>query len=149
MTVRTSHQPQIRVILFTGTDGQFVLTSSCPITTMSTTRSTSDDPDLEMTRSEQIILPHLRHNVTHVFLPAQLPDTNRLETLQEEHSIARALCAAAHAYYSVHVYGTSEQAQWHRITKMLDNLQASTLDDGNIISQLREMRTGGTLTPTV
>ena len=111
---------------------------------MSTT-SISDDPNLENPSS-----PDLDYNVTHVFLPAQLPDVNEFDTLQNELSLARALCTVAHAY-TEHVYATSEQAQWHRITKMLDNLQASAQDDGNIciISQLREMRTGGTLTHSV
>ena len=108
-------------------------------TTVSTT-FTSDDPYNETPSSD------LDYIVTHVFFPVHLPNClNRFGILQNELSLARTLCAAAHAY-SAHVCGTSEQAQWRRITKMLDNLQASVQDDGNIIFQLREMRTGGTFT---
>jgi hypothetical protein len=85
--------------------------------------------------------------VTHVFLPVQLPE-RRDRTLENEHSLARAVCATAHAY-DAHVCGTSEQAQWHRVAKMLDSLQASMqsehMDNEHVISQLRGMQTGGTL----
>ena len=86
------------------------------------------------------------HAVTHVFLPVQLPEKDDC-TLENEHSLARAVCVAAHDY-GTHVCGTSEQAQWNRITKMLDNLQASIqskhMDKDHVISQLRGMQTGGT-----
>ena len=106
---------------------------------MSTPSAPSDTFELQTTSS----FTQLHYAVTHVFLPVQLPDHNDC-TLENDLSPARAVCAVAHAY-SAHV---SEQVPWHRITKMLDNLQASTqseqLDNGHVISQLREMRTGGT-----
>ncbi|KAG6379454.1 hypothetical protein JVT61DRAFT_11934 [Boletus reticuloceps] len=82
----------------------------------------------------------LRYAVTHVFLPIK-PPAKRDYTLENDASLARAVCTAAHAY--------TEQAQWYRITKMLDNLQASVqsehMDADHIISQLRNMQTGGTV----
>jgi hypothetical protein len=112
------------------------------------TTPNSDAPDLEATSSSSsdITSTPFNYAVTHVFLPVQLPyDTDY--TLEKEHSLARAVCAAAHAYGS-HVCGMPEQAQWHCITRMLDNLQASVqsehMDNNHIISQLRGMETGGT-----
>ena len=105
------------------------------------TASSADDPDLQTTNS-----PAFVYIVTHVFLPIRPPDEND-NTPENSHSLARAVCAAAHAY-STHLCGTSEQAQWDRIKKMLDNLQASVqsehIDHDRIISQLRGMQTGGT-----
>jgi len=91
-------------------------------------------------------LESLQYTVTHVFLPVWPPDRSDY-TLEQDLSLARAVCAAAHAY-SARVYEASEQAQWHRITKMLDNLQASANseplpDKDQAISQLRGMQTGG------
>ena len=87
----------------------------------------------------------MRYVVTHVFLPVELPDESDY-TLENDHSLARAVCAAAHAYNGTHVSGTFEQAQWHRITRMLDNLQASVqsepMDHHHVIAQLRGMQTG-------
>ena len=107
---------------------------------MSTT-SSADDPNFQTTNS-----PTFVHIVTHVFLPVYPPDEND-NTPENEHSLARAVCAAARAY-GTHVCGTSEQAQWHHITKMLDNLQASVqsehMDYDHVISQLRGMQMGGT-----
>ena len=64
-------------------------------------------------------------------------------------SPARVVCATAHAY-GTHIYRTSEETQWHHISKMLDNLQAAVqsehLGNGHVISQLRGMQTGGTFT---
>ena len=114
---------------------------------MSTTSTASDDPDLEATGSSSSGHTSTTFNyaVTHVFLPVQLPFANDC-TPENEHSLARAVCAAAHDY-GTHVCGTSEQAQWHRITKMLINLQASVqsehMDNDHVISQLRGMQTGG------
>lgn len=89
----------------------------------------------------------LRYAVTHVFLPVQLPEESDY-TPENDHLLARAVCAAAHAY-STHVCGTSEQVQWKRITRMLDNLQASVqsehMDSDQVISQLQGMQTGSTL----
>ena len=105
------------------------------------TASSTDDPDLQTTNS-----PAFVHIVTHVFLSVQLPDEND-NIPENSHSLMRAVCAAAHTY-GTHLCGTSEQAQWHRITKMLDNLQASVqsehMDNDHVISQLRGMQTGGT-----
>jgi len=88
-----------------------------------------------------------QYAVTHVFLPVRPPKwMYYTHEIEKDHSLARAVCAAAHAY-SAHVDGASEQAQWRRITKMLDNLQASAeferLDKDQVISQLRAMQTGG------
>ena len=88
----------------------------------------------------------LRYGVTHVFLPVQLPNENDY-TPENDYSLARAVCAAANAY-GTHVCGTSEQAQWNHVSKMLDNLQAAVqsehMDNDLVISQLRGMQTGGT-----
>jgi hypothetical protein len=112
------------------------------------TTSSADDPNLQMTNSPAFVhtSTSLRYVVSHVFLPVRL-DSNHYP-LWGEHSLARAVCAIAHAY-GTHVSGTAEQAQWNRITKMLDNLQASVqsehMDSGRVISQLRGMETGGML----
>ncbi|KAG6376813.1 hypothetical protein JVT61DRAFT_1839 [Boletus reticuloceps] len=87
----------------------------------------------------------LEYVVTHVFLPVHPPDKSDY-TVKNNHVLARAVCAAAHAY-AKHVCGTSEHLQWLRVTKMLDNLQASVqserLDSDYVISQLRGMQAGG------
>ena len=91
----------------------------------------------------------LEYSITHVFLPVNLPRKSDY-TPENDHALALAVCAAAHTYTS-RVCGTSEQAQWQSITKMLDNLQEfvqlehidpDRLD--HVISQLRGMQTGGT-----
>lgn len=109
----------------------------------------STDLELELLTSSQALRTQLHYLVTHVILPVNLTDKNDHGynfSLESDHSVARAVCAAARAY-TIHACGTSEQAQWHRITKMLDNLQASVqsehLDKGHAISQLRGMQTGG------
>ena len=108
----------------------------------------TSNPDLEATSSSSSYHTStpLNYTVTHVFLPVQLPDDTDY-ALENERSLTRAVCAAVHGY-GTHVCGTSEQAQWRRITKMLDNLQALVqsehIDSDHIISQLREMQTGGT-----
>ena len=100
--------------------------------------SSGDDPHHQMTSSPAFI-----HILTHVFLPVYPPDKND-NTPENEHSLARAVCAAARAY-GTHVSGTSEQPQWNHITKMLDNLQASVhMENDRVISQLRAMQMGGT-----
>ena len=110
---------------------------------MSTT-STADNPHVQASSPAFVHTPtSLCYAVTHVFLPVELPDESDYTLLANDHSLARAVYAAAHAY-DTHVCGTSEQAQWHRITKMLDNLQASIqsehTDDDHVISQLRVLR---------
>ena len=88
--------------------------------------------------------PALKYAVTHVFLPVQLPKDGDY-TPQNDHLLARTVCASAHAF-SKKIDDTLE-FQWNPITKMLDNLQTSVLsehlDEGRVISQLGEMRTGG------
>ena len=116
---------------------------SCPNTTMSTT-SSSDHPD-PGTRNSHHTSASLNYVVTHVFLPNQLPPKNDYST-DSNHSLARAVCAAAHAYRT-HVCGISEQAQWHHIARMLENLRASIQSEhivsDHVISQLRGMQSGG------
>ena len=108
----------------------------------------TSNPDLEATSSSSSYHTStpLSYAITHVFLPVQLPNGTDYAP-ENEHSLARAVCAAAHAY-GAHICGTSEQAQWHHITKMLDNLQAwvqsEHMGSDHVISQLREMQTGGT-----
>ena len=91
----------------------------------------------------------LEYAVTHVFFPIELPNDNDY-THEYNLSLLRAVCATAHAY-TPYLCGTSEEAQWHHITKMLDSLQASVqserLDKTHVISQLHGMETGGT--PTI
>jgi hypothetical protein len=114
---------------------------------MSTT-SSADDPNLQTTSSPASVhtSESFEYAVIHVFPPFQFPNKNEY-SLEKDHSLARAACAAAHAY-GARVCGTSEEAQWHHITKMLDNLQASAqsecMDNDHVISQLRGMHTGGT-----
>ena len=118
---------------------------------MSLLVSTTDNPNLQTSSPEFVHSPTLLcYVVTHVFLPVELPD-QRDYTLENDHSLARAVCAAAHAYAGTRgICGTSEQAEWHRVTRMLDNLQASVksepMDHHHVIAQLRGMRTGGTFT---
>ena len=122
--------------------------SSFPNTIMATI-PTADDPNFETIKSAGFVHSptSLRYAVVHVFLPVQPPDKNDY-TPENEHSLARSVCAAAHAY-GTHVCGTSEKAQWHRITRMLDNLQTSVqsehTDNDQVISQLQGIRTGGAL----
>ncbi|KAF8549670.1 hypothetical protein OG21DRAFT_565478 [Imleria badia] len=111
------------------------------------TTSAADDPNPQTTIQNSPTFVHtptlLNHAVTHVFLP-QPPDKNDYAP-EDEYSLARAVCAANGA----HVCGTSEQDQWHRITRMLDNLQASVqsehMDNDHVISQLRGTQTGDIL----
>lgn len=122
--------------------------------------SITDDTDLRTTMSSPFdgALAALPYAIIHVFLPVQLDDPEHNlyrdpdDFYTHEGDLARAVCAAAHAY-STHVYGTSEEDLWHRITKMLDDLQASAqsgrLDKHHTISQLRGMQTGGMLTVVV
>jgi hypothetical protein len=112
---------------------------------MSTT-SFADDSNPQTTNS--LTFDHI---VTHVFFPdldLDWPPHENDNTPENSHSLARAVGAAAHAY-GTHVSGTSEQAQWSCITKMLDNLHASVqsahMDNDHVIFQLRGMEMGGTL----
>ena len=122
-------------------------TSSNSYPDLDTFESTSNDSDLDTISSQPSVYTSapLEYAVTHVFLPVR-PPTKSDYTPENNHSLASAVCAAAHAY-STHLSGTSEQAQWLRITKMLDNLQAAVhsghMDHELVISQLRGMQTGG------
>ena len=112
---------------------------------MSTT-STADNPHVQTSSPAFVHTPtSLCYAVTHVFLPVELPNESDY-TLANDHSLACAVSAAAHAY-DIHAYGTSEQAQWHCIAMMLDNLQASVqsepMNNDHIIAQLRKMQTEG------
>ena len=124
--------------------------SNFEATSLSPSPSTFDDPDLEATSlsPSYYTLETFDYAVTHVFLPVKLPIHSDY-TPKNGHSLTRAVCAAAHDY-GAHVCGTSEQAQWHRITKMLDSLQAFVqsehMDRDHVISQLQGMQTGGTFT---
>ncbi|KAG6379699.1 hypothetical protein JVT61DRAFT_10224 [Boletus reticuloceps] len=112
---------------------------------MSTNTSMADSPNLQTTFAHTS--GSLEYTVTHVFLPVELPDADDY-TPGNNHSLARAVCAAAHTY-DTHILGTSEQDHWHRIIKTLDNLQASVqsedIDGGHAISQLRGMQAGDIL----
>lgn len=111
--------------------------------------STSDDSNVATTSSPAFAhtSESLEYAVTHVFLPVWPPkQKDHTHEVEKDNLLARAVCTAAHAY-STHVNGAPEQAHWHRITKMLDNFQASAqsehLDKDHIISQLCGMQTGG------
>ncbi|KAG6379652.1 hypothetical protein JVT61DRAFT_10171 [Boletus reticuloceps] len=105
----------------------------------------ADRPNLQTTFAHTS--GSLEYTVTHVFFPVELPDADDY-TPGNNHSLARAVCAAAHTY-DTQILGTSEQDHWHRIIKTLDNLQASVqsedIDGGHAISQLRGMQAGDIL----
>ena len=88
--------------------------------------------------------PALEYAVTHVFFPVQLPEVNDY-TPPNDHLLARAVCASAHAFSKV--IDDTLELQWNPVVKMLDNLQTSVLsehlDEGCVISQLGAMQTGG------
>ncbi|KAF8434504.1 hypothetical protein L210DRAFT_3649011 [Boletus edulis BED1] len=112
---------------------------------MSTGTSMADSPNLQTTFAHTS--GSLEYTVNHVFLPVEPPDADDYSP-GNNHSLARAVCAAAHAY-DTHILGTSEQDHWHRIIKTLDNLQASVqfedIDSDYVISQLRGMQAGDIL----
>ena len=131
------------------------------MSTLSTADSSGNPIDNLQTNSQAFAhTPQsLLYAVTHVFLPDHPPLDRSYPhplhipwesdyTPENEHSLARAVCAAAHAYCT-HICEHFEQAQWRRISKMLDNLQASVqsehMDNAHAISQLRGMQTGGPL----
>lgn len=91
--------------------------------------------------------PGLQYIVTHVFVPAQ-PGTfwhNVAEVkLTNDRSLVHAACAATHTYGEI--IDDTLKPQWHRIEKMLYNLEAFNDDlpkPGDLIFQLRGMHTGG------
>ncbi|KAF8554401.1 hypothetical protein OG21DRAFT_1484696 [Imleria badia] len=109
---------------------------------------TSDDPNLQTSPPAFVHTPaSLYYAITHVFLPVRPPEISDY-TPQHDHSLARAACAAADVY-GTHICGTSEQAQWNCIARMLHNLQdfvqSGHLDNDHVSSQLRGMQTGDIL----
>lgn len=117
---------------------------------MSTPSHNRDSSELDLEMTDSPAFDHtpssLDYIITHVFLPVKLPDANDYSP-ENELSLARAVCAAAHAYTTPVINRTAEP-QWNRITKMLDDLRASIesdhLDSGHVTSRLRGMRAGGT-----
>lgn len=93
----------------------------------------------------------LEYAVTHVFLPAHhetLSPASESYTAENDHHLVRLVCAAAHAYSEI--IDDTLKPRWSCIVKMLEHLQASVqyghdLDQDCVISQLRGMQTGGTL----
>ena len=87
----------------------------------------------------------LKYIITHVFCPLQLPDMKH--SIWNDHSLARAVAAAARLY-SNHV-DQANLRQWHTISRMLENLQATSqsesLDRFQVISQFSSMEVGGKL----
>ncbi|KAN0084605.1 hypothetical protein V8E55_008109 [Tylopilus felleus] len=100
----------------------------------------ADDPHPQTTSSPPLLhTPEsLRYSVTHVFLPVDPPDKTDY-TRENCYSLARAVCAAAHAY-ATYVDGSTEQAQWHRINLEV-YVQLEHVETGHVISQLRGMET--------
>ena len=88
----------------------------------------------------------LKYIVTHVFLPLKLPDGDD-HSVHNDCSLAGAIASAAHLY-SDHV-DKADLPEWHRISRMLDNLQATvkfeSLDRFRTVSQFRGMHVGGEL----
>ena len=88
----------------------------------------------------------LQYIVTHVFCPLQLPDGDD-HSIRNDHSLARAVSSVT-PLYGDHV-DQANVAQWHSITRMLDNLQAivqfESLDRFQTFSQLSSMNVGGML----
>ena len=87
-----------------------------------------------------------KYIITHVFCPLQLPDGDD-QTVHNDHSLARAVATAARLY-SNHV-DQANLPQWHTISRMLKNLQATSqsedLDRFRAISQFSSMEVGGKL----
>ena len=110
------------------------------------TMTMSDDPNLQSSPPGFVhTSASLCYAVTHVFFPVRPPEKSDY-TPQDDRSLARAVCAAADVY-GARVYGTSEQAQWNCVARMLHNLlQSEHLDNDHVSSQLRGMRTGGVFT---
>lgn len=87
----------------------------------------------------------LEYVIDHVFLP--FPPVAEVSTAEDDRSLVRAVCAVAHGH-SESIDDTLKQ-RWCGIAKMLDNLKTYTQSEwqemeGHMISQLREMETGGT-----
>ena len=85
----------------------------------------------------------LQYIVTHVFFPLQLPDADDC-TIHNDRSLAEAI-ASVLRLYNDHV-DQARLAQWHSISRMLDNLrviiQFEGLDRSDTISQLGSMDVG-------
>ena len=87
----------------------------------------------------------LKYIITHVFCPLQLPD--RDHSIHNDHSLARVTAAAARLYNDR--VDQANLPQWHTISRMLENLQATSqsedLDRFQAISQFDSMEVGGKL----
>jgi hypothetical protein len=88
----------------------------------------------------------LQYIITHVFCPLQLPDGDDHST-RNDRSLA-GVVSSAMRLYGDHV-DKANLAQWHSISRMLDNLRAIVqfegLDRSQTISQLSSMNVGGEL----
>ncbi|KAG8217925.1 hypothetical protein J3R82DRAFT_6091 [Butyriboletus roseoflavus] len=88
----------------------------------------------------------LEYLITHVFLPLKLPDGDD-HSARNDRSLAGAIASVAHIY-SGHV-DTANLPEWHRISGMLDNLQATvqfeSLDQLRTVSQLSTMHVADVL----
>lgn len=88
----------------------------------------------------------LQYIVTHVFLPLRLPEGDD-HSIRNDHLLAGAVASAARVYSDSDRVDQVNVAQWHRISRMLDNLQATvqfeSLDRSKTVSQLSGMDAGG------
>ena len=88
----------------------------------------------------------LQYIVTHVFCALQLPDGDD-NSIRNDRSLAGAITSVMRLY-GVHI-DQANMAQWHSITRMMDNLQAiirlESLDRPKTFSQLCSMNVGGML----
>ena len=96
--------------------------------------------------SPSLDLCTLQYIVTHVFFPLQLPEGDD-HTIRNNRSLAGAI-ASVLRLYDDHV-DQAKLAQWHSISRMLDNLRAvvefESLDRSQTTSQLGSMNIGGRL----
>ena len=93
--------------------------------------------------------PALNYVATHVFFPPVIPEKSDF-TIKNDLALARAVCTATHAYITY--IDDSSRPQWQSIVNMLDHLRASVrlkrLNKGNVLAQLGNMQSGGTLFPS-
>jgi hypothetical protein len=86
----------------------------------------------------------LQYIVTHVFCPLQFPDGDD-HSIHNDRSLAAAVSSVMRLYGD-HV-DQANMAQWHGITRMLDNMQVTvqfeSLDRFQTLSQLSSMNVGG------
>ena len=97
-------------------------------------------------KSPSLDLCTLQYIITHVFFPLQLPEGDD-HTTRNSCLLAGAI-ASVLRLYNDHV-DQAKLAQWHSISRMLDNLRAvvefESLDRSQTISQLGSMNVGGRL----